>query len=471
MISSLRTRLWLTYGFLVMIVLCIVAVGVALALQSSPILYRQAILRIRLADAAITARLETVIQSSSKNYEQVMNNQASVRQVRLILLQSDGTVSYDTGAGLYPPLPKKFLPDLTPETDLTVAKTTRDSDNQIWFYVAHPLANGQYVLMVMAPRQRLALRTILRDNIIAPFIRAGLVALVFAFLIGLGMAAWISNPLREMTQSTHSLARGIYTPMPVKGPKEVKQLAAAFNDMIRRVQESQQSQRDFLANVTHELKTPLTSIQGFAQAIMDGTVSAPEALHQSASIIFDEAGRMHRMVMDLLSLARLEAGTAELLKDPVDLTQLLQSVADRFTIQAQQAGITLQKDFSTSPALICTGDADRLAQVFTNLVDNAIKFTPAGGVVSLSLDNTDGAARVRVADTGIGVALEDQKRIFERFYQADRSRQGGNRRGAGLGLAIARQVVLAHGGQILVNSTPGKGSTFTVTLPLAGKNN
>jgi signal transduction histidine kinase len=465
MVSSLRTRLWLSYALLVAIVLCIVGTGVALALQQSPILYRQAILRIRLADAFVTARLDNVLQSTPGIYEQVMNQQASARQVRLILLTPDGKVSFDTGAGTNPALPKKFIPDLTPETDLTIAKNFKDSNNVAWFYVAHSLSNGQYDLMVMAPRPRLALRAILRDDIISPFIRAGLVALVFAFLIGLIMAAWISNPLREMTQATRGLVKGSYSPMPVKGPKEVKQLAGAFNEMIDRVQESQQSQRDFLANVTHELKTPLTSIQGFAQAIMDGTVSAPEALHQAASIIYNEGDRMHRMVIDLLSLARLEAGTASLSRDPVDLDQLLHNIAARFAIQAQQANVTIQENLARAP--MCTGDADRLSQVFTNLVDNAIKFTPSGGVVSLSLDTKNGSAQVRVSDTGPGIAPEDQKRIFERFYQADRSRRSGG--GSGLGLAIARQIVLAHGGQIWVDSTLGKGSTFTVTLPLADK--
>ncbi len=216
MVSSLRTRLWLSYALLVGIVLCIVAVGVALALQQSPILYRQAILRIDLADAFVTARLDTVLQTSPGLYEQVMNQQASGRQVRLILLQPDGQVSFDTGASTYPALPKKFFPDLSASADLSETKTFRDANNLVWFYVAHPLANGQYDLMVMTPRTRLALRTILRDDIISPFIRAGLVALLFAFIIGLGMAAWISNPLREMTQATHGLAKGVYSPMPVK---------------------------------------------------------------------------------------------------------------------------------------------------------------------------------------------------------------------------------------------------------------
>jgi signal transduction histidine kinase len=271
-----------------------------------------------------------------------------------------------------------------------------------------------------------------------------------------------------MTQATHSLSKGVYQPMPVKGPGEVRQLARAFNEMVERVQDSQKSQRDFLANVTHELRTPLTSIQGFAQAIIDGTVTAPEALHQAAIVIYNDAGRMHRLVMDLLSLARLEAGTVELQHASVDLGQLLSNIVDKFSIQAQNANVALRFDLA-QPA-ICIGDGDRLAQVFINLVDNALKFTPAGGRVTLSTETKDGFVRVKVADTGNGIAAEDQKYIFERFYQVDKSRHGGGGRGIGLGLAIARQIVLAHGGQIQVESNPGNGSIFTVNLPLSRSN-
>ncbi len=150
----------------------------------------------------------------------------------------------------------------------------------------------------------------------------------------------------------------------------------------RAVHASQQSQRDFVANVSHELKTPLTSVQGFAQAILDGTAETPEAQQQAAQVIYDEAGRMHRLVLDLLDLARLDGGTADLRRERVSLTVLLQAVIERLTPQSVQAGVSLVDQVPDLPDVI--GDGDRLSQVFNNLVDNAIKHTPAGGEVALS---------------------------------------------------------------------------------------
>ncbi len=173
---------------------------------------------------------------------------------------------------------------------------------------------------------------------------------------------------------------------------------------------------------------------------------------------------MHRLVLDLLALARLEAGTADLERAPVDLPVLLNNIADRFKLQSEQCQVKLE--LGLAPATTVIGDGDRLAQVFTNLVDNALKYTPPGGQVWISTSVVDGNAVVRVQDTGIGVAAEDQKRIFERFYQVDKSRPGGSRRGVGLGLAIASQIVHAHGGKIWVESALGHGSTFSVSLPI-----
>jgi two-component system phosphate regulon sensor histidine kinase PhoR len=177
---------------------------------------------------------------------------------------------------------------------------------------------------------------------------------------------------------------------------------------------------------------------------------------------------MHRLVMDLLVLARLDAGTADLQRAQVDLTGLLKAVIEKFSLQAQNASITLLSQFGDLPMLI--GDGDRLAQVFTNLVDNALKYTPAGGQVSINAGVDQGTIVISVADNGAGIAPQDLQRIFERFYQVDKSRRGGSGRGVGLGLAIASQIVQAHQGQIWVQSTPGSGSTFYVRLPIAYSN-
>jgi signal transduction histidine kinase len=243
-------------------------------------------------------------------------------------------------------------------------------------------------------------------------------------------------------------------------------LTRAFNSMIARVESSQRSQRDFVADVSHELKTPLTSIQGFAQAILDGTADTPETRIQAAQIIYNEAERMHRMAVDLLDLARLEAGTADLKMSVVDVRALLQNILEKFTPQAQTTGIRLELDVPPDlPALI--GDGDRLAQVFTNLVDNGLKFTPPDGKVILAARTAGADMELSVSDTGVGILRAAIPRLFDRFYQVDTSRAGGEGHGAGLGLAIVREIVDAHGGRISVRSELGHGTTFVVHLPLA----
>jgi two-component system sensor histidine kinase ResE len=252
----------------------------------------------------------------------------------------------------------------------------------------------------------------------------------------------------------------------------VRELVQAYNDMNARVLQSQMSQREFVANVSHELKTPITSVQGFSQAILDGTAGTPEAQKQAAQVIYDEAGRMHRMVLDLLDLARLDAGTLDLKCASVDLPALLREVAGKFAPQAHEAGVTIHVE--SQPALPQVwGDGDRLAQVFTNLVDNALKHTPAGGSLTLraglsdsTSDPRNGQVDVEVIDTGEGISADALPHIFERFYQSDPSRPGGEKHGAGLGLAIVKEIVGAHGGKIGVRSRPGAGSTFTVSLPV-----
>jgi signal transduction histidine kinase len=297
-------------------------------------------------------------------------------------------------------------------------------------------------------------------------LQGALVALAFSLILAFLVARWIADPLQRVV----SAARGFPSvgPQTVRagGPREVQDLTRAFNSMVGRVQASQRSQREFVANVSHELKTPLTSIEGFAQALLDGTADTPEARRQAAEVIHAEAGRMHRMVLDLLDLARLESGTADLELSRLDAPGLLGGIAEKFTPQAAAAGVALDLDLRPGlPAF--SGDGDRLAQVLNNLVDNALKFTPRGGTVTLRAAADEAEMHFEVQDTGHGISEADQGRIFERFYQADAARSGGAGRGAGLGLAIVREIVGAHGGRISVRSRPGLGTTFRFSLPLA----
>ena len=182
-------------------------------------------------------------------------------------------------------------------------------------------------------------------------------------------------------------------------------------------------------------------------------------------MILSEANRMHRMVQDLLVLARLDAGTADLRREEVPLPGLLNGVVTRFNPQAAQAKVALRGEIPEVLPLIL-GDGDRLAQVFGNLVDNALKFTRAGGSVTLQARQAASQVEVIVSDSGVGISPDDQGRIFERFYQTDKSRQRDSGRGVGLGLSIALQIVQAHGGSLTVDSLPGRGSNFIVRLPV-----
>ncbi len=299
-----------------------------------------------------------------------------------------------------------------------------------------------------------------RRELALPLAQSALVGLVVAAFLAAVISRTLTRSLGQLVQVAESVAAGHYDQhVPEEGPAEIKSLAEAFNRMSSEVQSTQQSQKDFMANVGHDLKTPLTSIQGFSQAIMDGAAKDPTS---AAKIIHEEAGRLNRMVTELTDLARLQAGQLSMRTSPIDMGKLAKAVGDRLSILARDRDLKLNIEADSVPEV--TGDGDRLAQVLTNLVSNAIKYTPSGGEIWLRTQVNNGGVEVMVRDTGLGIKADDLPRIFERFYQVDKTR--GPRRGTGLGLAITQEIVQAHGGHITVTSAgEGQGSTFTVWLP------
>lgn len=471
MFSTLRTRLWLSYALLILLSLCVVGTGLILALVRNPPAYRQAVVRLRLAEQGILTDFDRLTDlTAPAAMEQAVRRESLTRGVRVILVGPDGTVLADSRGLAQNQFSLKFPPPLIPNNvNLAQVSATRDPGKRVWWYTLRSLNNDSAYLVVAMERPPLLglaeISATFRDEVLLPLIEAGGAALILAFLLAFALERWIAAPLQRIAASAERIAAGNSTPIPLEGPKEVQNLARAINEMTEKVQVSQQSQRDFVANVSHELKTPLTSIQGFAQAILDGAANTPESLDQAAHVILDEAGRMYRLVMDLLTLARLDAGTADLHAELLDLVPLLQGVATRFLPQARQARINLQCQLDPVPEIL--GDGDRLAQVFGNLVDNAIKYTPKGGQVLLRSHMEGDKVVVRVADSGAGISPDDLTRIFERFYRTDKSRQSGPNRGAGLGLAIARQIIQAQGGTITASSSLGHGSEFAVRFPIS----
>ncbi len=310
------------------------------------------------------------------------------------------------------------------------------------------------------------------SGLFGPMLLASAIALLLSILGAFLLGRTISRPVLQLKEATAQIGRGNYQhQIVVRGSDELAALGHSFNQMAAAVQQGQQSQRDFLANISHDLKTPLTSIQGFSQAIMDGTLPDPRSQQGAARVINDEAQRMSRLVNTLLEISHLQTGHLELRKQQLDLAALLTASVEGLEPQANAKDVSLgSSGLRAIPPII--GDSDRLRQVFTNLVDNAIRHTPAGGWVEVEAESAGLAGQpavlVKVSDSGEGIPAQDLPRIFERFYQVEKSRargEDGRGRGLGLGLSIVKEVIVAHGGQIAVSSEVGGGTTFTVTLP------
>jgi signal transduction histidine kinase len=463
MFTSLRARLWLTYAVIIILILTILGVSTFVYIIRNPLIDRQALVRLDAAKTMIQRQLNDRA-ILTRDRQAVLERIGDSFEIRLILFDGTQELLLDS----QPDESSVIWPEGEPK--LPQRGYLQDQDNSTWLYSSLVLENGDILLLTL-PRQggiqllsSPFLRETLREDFLPSFFRAGLIASVLAVIFAAWMGKWITSPLRDMEEAAKTLPEGEFQQIPIKGPEEVRTLAGSYNEMVDKVMSSQQSQRDFVANVSHELKTPLTSIQGFSGAILDGTVSEGPALQKAAGIIKTEADRMYRLVVDLLDLARFDAGTIVLDRQALDLESLLNQVGSQLIPQAVEGQVDLIVDIDPLPT--CVGDQDRLSQVFTNLVDNAIKHTPTGGFVRLSARSEGGWARISVIDSGEGIPDEHLSRIFERFYKVDGARKKESKPGTGLGLAIAQQIVQAHGGNIIVRSQVGDGTAFEVSLPV-----
>ncbi len=293
---------------------------------------------------------------------------------------------------------------------------------------------------------------------------AALAAVGIAAGVSLALSRRIVAPLRAMTLASRRIAQGKYDErVDVLSQDELGQLAESFNQMAAQLEQMETMRRQLIGDVSHELRTPLTAIKGWLEGLMDGVLPAePETYRQ----ILAEAERLNRLVDDLQELSRVEAPTFELEWGQANLPLLIEVVVRRLGPAAQAKGITLAVELPPSLPTF-EGDEDRLGQVLTNLVSNAIQYTPEGGTVTLSARLVGDQIQVSVTDTGIGISPEHLQHIFTRFYRVDRSRSRAAGGGSGVGLTIAQRLVEAHGGRIWAESEgPGKGSRFVFTVPL-----
>ena len=290
-------------------------------------------------------------------------------------------------------------------------------------------------------------------------------AMVVAILLGLFFSRRVVAPVRAMSVATQRIADGQYDErIDVKGKDELAQLAAHFNQMAEKLDQVESMRRRLIGDVSHELRTPLTVIKGSVEGLMDGILPANEETYQQ---IYKETDRIYHLVDDLQELSRVEARAYQLDIRPLDVSSLIKTVAKRLTPTADAKRISLT--FSLPPGLLhVLADEGRTIQILTNLVGNALKYTPEDGTVDVSAKRLNGDVHISVHDTGIGIPPEHLKHIFDRFYRVDKSRSRQSGGGSGIGLTIARFLVEAHGGRIWAESTgEGEGSTFNFTLPVA----
>ena len=468
MTNTLRFRLFLSYALLTAMILVVAVLTLALAWRG----VQDRVIRARLAASVpLTARVVRELWRHDAPPSRIateLKTALQARNARVLLVQNGRVVADSAGGQLVGETidlpPPTRGPQPIRRAPLTGLLHTEDGREYLYAMInlppppgAPPGARSLQVVQI-SPRRFPNIVQEISSQLLWAAWMALLVGLVFSWFL----SRWITRPLIRIARAADQIARGdLDVRLEVSGPAEVEHLARQFNHMAAEVRASRQAQRAFIANVSHDLKTPLTIIQGFSQALVDGVANNPQTAHQAAQTIHEESLRMGRLVDQLLDLARLESGQAEIHLKPMQLKELAAEALRRFQLQAEEKGVTLSL---LGNEVVVEGDWDRLMQVCTNLLDNAVRHTPAGGLVVCRVGaarDAPGMAELVVQDTGPGIPPEALEHIFDRFYQSDRARRRGS---AGLGLSIVQEIVRMHGGRVEVRSTPGQGATFRVLL-------
>ena len=328
---------------------------------------------------------------------------------------------------------------------------------------AAPVRVGGTLRAVVVVGQSLRDQQATRSLVSAMLLRAGAIAVVLSLALAVVVAERIAVPARAVATAAEHLSHGhLRERVPLRGSDELTALARAFNEMAERLEEAVRGRQELVAAVSHELRTPLTSVQGYIQALQDGAVPQEEVV-RTYRVVDAELARLRRLIEDLFELSRWDAGRLRPSPQDVDASELLLSAAERGRMLAGPEGPRVVADEGARPGLARV-DPDRVFQVLSNFVQNAVRLTPAGGTVTLRALGTPDRVRFEVEDTGPGIPAAELPRVFERFHTGDRSRAR-PAAGSGLGLAIAAEIVRAHGGKIGADSTPGKGALFWCEFP------
>ena len=394
------------------------------------------------ASRALILDLYGVVQADSLS--QLNGTRFSRREAAAVLNGQDGDYGYYF-VGEYSPMP------------LSRALT----GSMVSLYavpIGGETLSGVLVLMTMSQAAYRSLMTIQRQML-------AWLALVTAavMLISLFVSRFFTRPISELNEGIVEMTRGDFSNrVRVRGKNEFAQLAVAFNMMCDRIESLDKARNQFVSNASHELKTPLSTMKILIETLMYQDPMDADMTREFLTDINKEIDRLNSVISDLLTLVSIDDGEKPMDAGPLAVADLLSETVRRLQPLARERGIEMT--LSVREQVTVSGDANRLTQVFYNLMDNAIKYTGRGGSVQVELSRREKKAIVKVTDTGIGIPRADLPHVFDRFYRVDRarSRETG---GTGLGLSIVKQIVLMHGGHIEVASEENKGSTFTVDLP------
>lgn len=344
--------------------------------------------------------------------------------------------------------------------------------SDVHFVVSSPvIVNGKTVAVVFSTQSIIDDLTPYVAGILKMFFIATLFAFAITFILVYLVSLKLTRPLREMSAAAKQYATGDFSKrveikrskLRIFGQDETDELVQAFNSMAQALATLEMSRRSFVANVSHELKTPMTTIGGFIDGILDGTIE-PEKESQYLKIVSDEVKRLSRLVTGMLNMSKIEAGELDLKPVRFDISEMIFRTLLSFEqiIEKKKIDIRGLDSFESNPV---TADKDMINQVVYNLIDNAVKFTPDGGYIEVSSKADTEKIIVKIRNSGKGIPSEEIDKVFERFYKIDKSRSY-DVKGAGMGLYIVKTIIELHGGQIVARSEPGEYTEFIFQLPL-----
>jgi len=328
-----------------------------------------------------------------------------------------------------------------------------------------PLLDGERLEGIIYMYMPLAKITELTKEFAYLWFISAVLFLIIALYVGIKVIQKLTDPLSEMKQAAIHVSNGNYlTRLTVHSKDEIGELAAAFNHMAESIQKEDERKKEFLANVSHELRTPISYVKGYSDALLMGLVQNKEDKKQYLHLIHREAGRMERLVGDLLDLSKLDSDEYEsqLVKIPLPLAQLIEEATEKYGHVMKEKGLEFQLDLD--PEIIINGDEGRIEQIVLNVMDNAIRYTEKGGI-KIELKKSGAECCISIQDTGKGIPAEDINKIKQRFYRVNKARTRSNG-GTGLGLAIVDKLVILHGGHVKISSEVRKGTTVDIYLPM-----